>query len=217
MSDPKECYFNEQPHTKRGQERCTAFLETATDLFMEKGFDSVSLDDIVQHAGGSKASLYKFFGNKEGLFTAICDHRREIFLKEIYMNTDTEGLDIKAFLTTILKNFHRHLVKPNNSKFFRLMLERTKHDPELAAYLYACGPEKILNNICDYLKRASQQGLIICEQPMTSAQVFLGCLWNFKWKVIIGAPIHETSEELDQYVEYCINLFLKSHEYKESF
>jgi TetR/AcrR family transcriptional regulator, repressor of the adeIJK operon len=217
MSDSKDCYFNEQPQTKRGAERCSAFLEAATDLFMEKGFDAVSLDDIVQHAGGSKSSLYKFFGNKEGLFTAICDHRRDIFLKEIYMNTDPEALDIRSFLITLLKNFHRHLVKPNNAQFFRLMLERIKHNPDLADYLYTRGPERILHDTCTYLEKATQQGLIVCDQPMASAKVFLGCLWNFKWKMMTGVSINETAKELDEYVEYCVNLFLKAHEYKQNF
>ena len=67
------------PPTKRGHERCVALLVSATDLFLERGYDAVSLDDIVQHAGGSKASIYKYFGNKEGLFKAICDYRRDKF------------------------------------------------------------------------------------------------------------------------------------------
>ena len=68
------------PQTKRGHER-VALLVSATELFLEHGYDAVSLDDIVQHAGGSKASIYKYFGNKEGLFKAICDYRRIKFLK----------------------------------------------------------------------------------------------------------------------------------------
>ncbi len=58
-----------------------AFLLSANELFLQHGYDAVSLDDIVNHAGGSKASIYKYFGNKDGLFTAICDYRRELFLK----------------------------------------------------------------------------------------------------------------------------------------
>lgn len=51
------------PQTKRGHERCLALLISATELFLEHGYDAVSLDDIVNHAGGSKASIYKYFGN----------------------------------------------------------------------------------------------------------------------------------------------------------
>ncbi|AXU44207.1 HTH-type transcriptional repressor ComR [Acinetobacter baumannii] len=72
----------EKPQTRRGIERRLALLLSATELFLEKGYDAVSLDDIVNHAGGSKTSIYKYFGNKDGLFTAICDYRREMFFKD---------------------------------------------------------------------------------------------------------------------------------------
>ena len=52
------------PQTKRGHERCLALLISVTELFLEHGYDAVSLDDIVNHAGGSKASIYKYFGNR---------------------------------------------------------------------------------------------------------------------------------------------------------
>lgn len=70
-SDPHDC---QQPQTRRGIERRLALLLSATELFLQNGYDAVSLDDIVQHAGGSKTSIYKYFGNKDGLFTAICDY-----------------------------------------------------------------------------------------------------------------------------------------------
>ena len=42
------CYPScEQPQTRRGQERRLALLICATDLFLERGYDAVSLDDIV--------------------------------------------------------------------------------------------------------------------------------------------------------------------------
>ncbi len=71
----------EKPQTRRGIERRLALLLSATELFLEKGYDAVSLDDIVNHAGGSKTSIYKYFGNKDGLFTAICDIAVKCFLK----------------------------------------------------------------------------------------------------------------------------------------
>ena len=39
------------PQTKRGHERRFALLISANDLFLERGYDAVSLDDIVNHAG----------------------------------------------------------------------------------------------------------------------------------------------------------------------
>jgi len=93
------------PQTKRGHERRIALLLSANELFLNRGYDAVSLDDIVQHAGGSKASIYKYFGNKEGLFTAICDYRREQFFKDICVPFDFSKDNLRLYLIQTLMNF----------------------------------------------------------------------------------------------------------------
>lgn len=94
-----------KPQTRRGEERRLALLLCATDLFLERGYDAVSLDDIVNHAGGSKASIYKYFGNKEGLFTAICEYRRELFFAGVCFPFDPERINLRNYLTQTLQRF----------------------------------------------------------------------------------------------------------------
>jgi len=48
-------------------------LETATELFAEKGYAGTSVREIVEKAGVSKPVLYYYFKSKEGLFYAILE------------------------------------------------------------------------------------------------------------------------------------------------
>lgn len=48
-----------------------ALLESASALFAERGFDSVSLRDITTRAGANVASVKYHFGSKEGLVDAV--------------------------------------------------------------------------------------------------------------------------------------------------
>ena len=48
-------------------------LETATELFAEKGYAATSVREIVERAGVSKPVLYYYFKSKEGLFYAILE------------------------------------------------------------------------------------------------------------------------------------------------
>ena len=57
--------------TKKGNLRRKKLLETAARLFLEKGFDETSLNEIVKIAGGSLSTIYKYFGDKEKLFIAV--------------------------------------------------------------------------------------------------------------------------------------------------
>nr|WP_298891170.1 helix-turn-helix domain-containing protein [uncultured Acinetobacter sp.] len=46
------------PNTQRAVDRCTVLFDVATELFIQYGYDQVSLDQIVEQAGGSKATIY---------------------------------------------------------------------------------------------------------------------------------------------------------------
>lgn len=66
-------------------------LETATELFAEKGYAGTSVREIVGKAGVSKPVLYYYFKSKEGLFYAILQWAADVqrhFLNEI---VETEG------------------------------------------------------------------------------------------------------------------------------
>ena len=200
------------PQTKRGHERCLSLLLSANELFLERGYDAVSLDDIVHHAGGSKASIYKFFGNKEGLFTAICDYRREQFFKDICSPFEHDQDNLKAYLIDNLLNFHRHLLQPENAAFMRLVLERTQHSAELALYIHEQGPKHIQSAIACALEKAHSNGLLLCENPIYSAQFYFGILRNLEWRILMGIPNQENDQETIEYINYCVDLFLKGHQ-----
>lgn len=50
-----------------------AILEHARRMFTRLGFDGTSMDELAQHAGVSKATIYNHFESKEALFEATFD------------------------------------------------------------------------------------------------------------------------------------------------
>ncbi len=66
-----------KPCTKRGQRRYEELLDTAARLFFQKGYAETSINEIVQQAGGSMTTAYKWFENKEGLFAAVFERAAE--------------------------------------------------------------------------------------------------------------------------------------------
>lgn len=200
------------PQTRRGLERRMALLLSANLLFLKHGYDAVSLDDIVQHAGGSKASIYKYFGNKEGLFSAICDYRRELFFKDICNSYDVSSFDLKSYLISTLFNFYTHIKIPENIAFIHLVMEQAKLNSELAKNIHQKGPKEIQTAIAAALQHAHNSGQIYCEQPMYSAQFFFGILRNLEWQIVMGIQIHETDAEITNYIHYCVERFLDAHQ-----
>ena len=200
------------PQTKRGHERRLALLLSANELFLSRGYDAVSLDDIVQHAGGSKASIYKYFGNKEGLFTAICDYRREQFFKDICVPFNFAKDDLRLYLIQTLMNFKAHLLIPENAAFIRLILEQTQRSPKLALYIHEQGPKHIQLAIASALTKADELGLISCKEPIYSAQFYFGIIRQIEWRVLMNVDIQEDDQEVYNYISYCVDRFLEGHQ-----
>ena len=200
------------PHTKRGHERCLAFLLSANELFLQHGYDAVSLDDIVNHAGGSKASIYKYFGNKDGLFTAICDYRRELFFKDICMPFDFTKDNLRVYLIQTILNIQTHLVLPENASFLRLIMEQVQRNPQLAFHIHKQGPKHIGDAVACVLTKADEIGIIRCEHPNYSAQLFFCFFRELEWRVLMNIYVEENEQENLEYVHYCVDRFLAGHQ-----
>lgn len=84
-------------------------LNKATDLFLNFGFKSVTMDQIANEIGISKKTIYNFFENKKhlvnvvtnGMFTSITSGIKQI--KKESLDPISELFDIKLFLIKILK------------------------------------------------------------------------------------------------------------------
>ncbi|MDM1759236.1 MULTISPECIES: TetR/AcrR family transcriptional regulator [Acinetobacter] len=202
----------EQPQTRRGQQRRLALLLSANELFLEHGYEAVSLDDIVNHAGGSKTSIYKYFGNKEGLFTAICDYRRDLFFKDICACYNSEEDHLRHYLVQTLINFYLHLKKPENIAFIRLIIEQAQKNPNLALYIHEKGAHYIQLTIAKALEHSHAQGILNCTNPYSSAMMYFGILRDFEWRVLMGLEVDKPEQEVIKHIEYCVDHFLKGHQ-----
>src|SRR3546814_4201594 len=72
MSESTLCQMDRSSPRERRQ---SAILDAAESLFLEQGYERTSLAEIVKRSGGSLATLYELFGNKQGLLRAIADRK----------------------------------------------------------------------------------------------------------------------------------------------
>ena len=72
-------------------------LQCAKELFYAKGYDAVSVQEIVEKAGLTKPTLYYYFGSKIGVLQTLIDTKFEELRIFIRKALDSEG-DIRAHL-----------------------------------------------------------------------------------------------------------------------
>lgn len=79
-------------------------LEKAVHLFWRKGYKASSMTDIVRATGLNTASMYKEFGDKDGLFEEALEHYRQYIvsprLQALVDQPNIKG--IEAFLENVI-------------------------------------------------------------------------------------------------------------------
>ncbi|WP_394138060.1 TetR/AcrR family transcriptional regulator [Cytobacillus oceanisediminis] len=60
-------------------------LETAVELFAEKGYSHTSMQEIAEGVGISKGSLYSFFTSKEDLIISIYEHYQQLVFERVFI------------------------------------------------------------------------------------------------------------------------------------
>jgi len=66
-----------------GHERRAQLIEVGRALFAEKGFESVTVEEIAQTAKVSKPVVYEHFGSKDGLYAVVVDREMNYLLNSI--------------------------------------------------------------------------------------------------------------------------------------
>jgi nucleotide-binding universal stress UspA family protein len=73
-------------------------------VFVENGYGAATIDLVVNRAGASKATIYSFFGGKEGLFAAIIEERAERILAAL-PHVGIDQVDVGTTLTEIGRRY----------------------------------------------------------------------------------------------------------------
>jgi AcrR family transcriptional regulator len=116
-------------------------LETATNLFAERGFDATSVDAIAAASGVSKATIYKHWADKEALCLDVLMHVHLLDAGPPELDSGDLRSDLEAFLsyepspekTAILEKLTPHLLAycAKNQAFAavwkRRVMDRARH------------------------------------------------------------------------------------------
>ena len=193
----------------RAELRRRAFLDAARDVFLEQGYESANMSEIVRRAGGSLATLYAQFGDKEGIFLAVLERR----MKEM---TDALEVELQAHtpveegLRRIGERFAGKLVQPQSLDLYRLIVGLVKKFPELAQTFMQLGPNKVRIGLAAYLQDRADAG----EIPHSDDFEELGALFldmvrsPLQSRALLDPSIQPTEDDVRASVERTVNVFL---------
>jgi AcrR family transcriptional regulator len=125
----------------RGEARNSKLQKVAADLFLKRGYEGVTVDKIVELAGGSKSTIYTEFGGKCGLFISSIENLcRES--NEPLANIDYSGLDLEQSLKKLSFNILQLITTKRSVELHRLAVGEALNCPEVGEAWYTHGPAR---------------------------------------------------------------------------
>src|ERR1700752_2431821 len=118
------------PKARRGGSR-GAIVEAAERLFLERGFGSVSMDELAEAAGGARRTLYNQFASKEEIFREmllrVAGHLEKAFPPGIETQGDVE--DVLRLVARMILELH---MQSEYVGFLRMVVTDSRQFPWIA-------------------------------------------------------------------------------------
>jgi AcrR family transcriptional regulator len=135
----------------RGEVRNGKLQKVAAELFLKCGYEGVTLDNIVERAGGSKSTIYSEFGGKGGLFlTSIESLCREA--NEPLSKIDYTGLNLEESLKKLSFHILKLITAKRSVELHRLAIGEALNRPEVGEAWYTHGPARTASFIQSVLE-----------------------------------------------------------------
>ncbi len=151
-------------------------VDAATTLFLRHGYLGTSMDQIAAFAGVSKPTVYKFFPDKEQLFTAIVmetlDRAGAPFLAELSRLAETGSGQLADDLRDLARRYLATVTQPAVLQLRRLVIGASHQLPALASAYYERAPEQTLRTLADCFRRLADRGLLRAPDPDQAAAHF---------------------------------------------
>ena len=173
-------------------ENVTRILQVGWHLFEQKGYRGVSLDELCEHCGLSKPTVYYYFHNKENLFVQVLRYKLQGFHNVIEQpGTIRERLERTAH--SILESFH--------SDYNNLMRDREHiKQPEALLEIKNAFHSELFGPLNELMRQGIDEGKMKGHDPKVLTLIFLGMINNFIDKAEeMGSSNTELSKMITKY------------------
>jgi len=165
MIDQTECH--------RLDRRRRIIIEASRELFVEQGFEHTTLSDIVDRAGGSLATVYKLFGNKEGILDVVVFEKASSGVALVRKATEKGGTPVEI-LHRLSVSFQAHFLDPEMVALVRIVIARSVSNKDFARRFFECTSTRTHDSLQQLFTDWNDRGIEMNASPHILAELFLG-------------------------------------------
>ncbi|MES2246756.1 MAG: TetR/AcrR family transcriptional regulator [Pseudomonadota bacterium] len=204
----------EQPAEKRSDRKRRLILEAASTVFLDRGYNGTTMDEVATLAGVSKPTLYRHFTDKERLYAAIIQLTADDVDKVIQLVAGSlaDASHPREALQGLARKLVTALMQPELLRLRRLVIANAERFPEVARAWFAQGFERVLATLAASFERYAQRGLLKVDDPLLAANHFTGLLlWIPLNRAMFTGDHASDPAELERYANAAVDAFLSGY------
>ena len=203
-----------QTNFGRSEQKRHTVLQSAEELFLTRGFNGTSMDEVAVHAGVSKQTVYNQFANKASLFVEIVQSMTAQAAKRVQAEM-REPKTLAQVATELSGHAERLLtivMTPKLLRLRRLVIAEADRFPELGRALYDGGPGRAIAGLAVNIQRWADRDLLSISDAMVAAT-------QFNW-LVMGEPVNQAMFRADyvlsqaervRHIEQAVRVFIAAY------
>jgi TetR/AcrR family transcriptional repressor of mexJK operon len=198
----------------RSARKRAVIMDAATAVFLENGYVGTTMDGIAARAGVSKPTVYRYFADKEQLFSEIVlgtiDQVGAPFFA--WIDTIDETDDLEGALGELAHQLIAIVTEPRLLELRRLVIGETARFPKLGGIYFERGPGRTVETLASVFERLAHRGQLQVPDPQLAAQ-------EFNW-LVLSIPLNRamftldldfSAAELERYADEAVRVFLAAY------
>jgi TetR/AcrR family transcriptional repressor of mexJK operon len=188
-----------------------AILEASKKLFVQMGFDAVSMDQIATEAGVSKLTVYSHFGDKESLFAAAVEsHCANGMPPSLF--EDCPGVPVRECLGTIATAFYAMISSPEAVAGHRILCSPQLAGTPLPQMFWESGPRRVQEGFAALLDaRVATGELDVPDTALAASQFFTLLKGEPHARLVFGCACSDLQLSPEAHVAACVDMFVRAY------
>ena len=194
-----------RPSLAQIEARNRELLDTALDLFLERGFEGTTIEAIIDAVGMSRRTIYARYGDKITLFKAALQRAIDDWVVPAERLRAAECDDLEETLIRVARLMVASVKSPSGIRLARIANAEVFRMPDIGAYLWERTAEVALSCLVDLFRRRlyPEVGGTLAEDAASAFLMLVveGAFQMVNWNRLSDA-------EFDRQVVYRTRLFL---------
>jgi TetR/AcrR family transcriptional repressor of mexJK operon len=196
-----------RPSRQQAEARAAELLDTALDMFLERGFELTTMEAVALRLGMTKRTIYARYPDKAALFLASVRRaiERTTVPREAFAELD-DG-DLAATLTRFARQRVAHFQTAEGLRLQRIVNTESFRFPQIFTWYYEQGAATAIAFLRDLFARHESAGAICLGDAGMAANTFMSMVVGGPVRIIVsGNPLSQ--QDIDARIGFAVALFL---------